>query len=660
MKPVPERRARSSSPALSERSAVSPARFRAALALLGALVLYELAESAWWSGDLWGAHSYRFWPPWIGASAGAVTLLFLAWLAARSGDTETHEPTSRPSGVAAWAPWIAGAVAGLLFWLLRERHLFWGDSLPLSILVPQGQAFHPDEPLSLFLHHLLYRLGGGRWSGATAVALGSVLSGAVFVGWSVRWFSRRLPELGVAALAAVVLCTQGFTQIFYGHVENYSYLALSLLLFFTWGIDFLEGRGDPFRPLAAALFAFAFHILGGLSLVPAAVLIAVGLRDRTRRAPTLAALGIALAVTALAGILVARLYSGESPWARFVGGALKVIGNPTDMRAGHFFSARHLADIWSELTLLGPLSLLAVLTLLAILGSSAFVRRATGVFLLAGCFALLGPAWLTGAGNLGAARNWDLFAAPAVVAALLGLERVAAGLETRQARRLLAAIVVVSVFHTAPWVALNASFERASARVAALPLGAGRAPMMLGTHYLNAGDLPRAEAWFRKAIGEDPTNLNAQSGLGLALARQGKFKEAVGPMTEAVRLKPASLQLRRDLIALWVALERCDQAVPELETVLAGDPYDRRSWLTLADCHLRLAQPDSAAFVLESGLRYLPGDQEMEQILGDAYARWVVDRGRRSLWNEARQALARFESRYPADPRVARLRAALP
>ena len=68
------------------------------------------------------------------------------------------------------------------------------------------------------------------------LALGSVLSGAMFAGWTVHWFSRRRAAGGVWPLAAAALLLQGFTQIFYGHVENYSYLAVCLLIFFTSGV----------------------------------------------------------------------------------------------------------------------------------------------------------------------------------------------------------------------------------------------------------------------------------------------------------------------------------------------------------------------------------------------------------------------------------------
>ena len=636
---------------------LSRARLRAALWLPAGLVVYGVLESLLWRDRLWGFHFYGFWAPaWLLAAPAA--LLLLTPLAARLVP-DGPAPAPGPGARRRWLPWAVAAGAAVLFWLLRERHLFWGDSLPLSILIPQGQRFHPDEPLSLFAHHLLYRIGAGRWSGAEAVALGSVLAGAAFAGWATHWFARRPAGAGWP-LAVAVLLTQGFTQLFYGHVENYSYLAVCLLLFVTLGVDFLERRRPLWPALLAALAAFAFHILGGLTVVPAAVLVACGWRDRGRRPGVLASAAVAAALLAAASLAAAGLYAGESPLARLVGGFQKVVTNQQDFQAARLLSLRHLANVWSVLWLVGPLSVPLLAALLVVLPGARFARGPRGVFLLTGAAAYLAPALLTGEGNLGAARNWDLYAAPAVVWAMAGLLLAAETIDPRQARRLLLALLALSLFHTAPWIALNASFPRTVERVLALPLPPGRGEMMLGTHYLNAGELAQAERWLRVAVGRDSTNVNAQSSLGLALARQEKLAAARAPLAAAVRLKPASPQLRADLITLLLRHAEWRAAAAELHALVTLTPRDRRAWLTLADCHLKLAQPDSAAFVLEAALGELPGDPEMGRLLADAYELWVVRHGQRSEWAAAWRALALFERRFPQDPRVSRLRAALP
>ena len=559
-----------------------------ALAILAGLVSYGVAESLLWREALWGAHFYGFLPRWA-LLASPIALALMTPLAGRL--ISSPDALSSPRPVAAWIAPALAIAAGLLFWWARERHLFWGDALPLTINLPRGQSFHPDEPLTLFTHQMLFRLLRGHGSAAHAVAVGSVAAGVLFTGWSIHWFRTRIRDRPLAFLAAGVVLAQGFTQLFYGHVENYSYLAVCLLFFFTLGVDALEGRRHPIWPLLAAIAAFSFHILGGLVLIPAIALLVQGVREPSRRRSTLVAFGVAGVVLLLGTWAAAPLYGLESPLSRLVSGAYKVLANPTDAHAGTILSLRNQADVWSELMLLGPLSLPLLGALALVLPGARMARSGKGAFLLLGAAVFLAPAFVTGPGNLGWARNWDLYAAPAVAAALAGVVLVSEFVERRQARRLMVALFALSLFHTVPWVVMNTRFDLTVARIEALPLGQGRGETMLGTHYLNAGDLSAAEGWFEKAVARNVENLNAQSGLGLARARQGRFREALAPMVEAVRLKPESPQHRYDLIALLLALERWEPAARQLEVALTLEPGNRKSLITLAECRVRLGKP---------------------------------------------------------------------
>lgn len=212
----------------------SGARVALAHAALLLTVVEAILESTLGRATFWGSHFYGFWPRgWMLAALPALALAAPPLPAfqrpapegpgappsaprpGRRGDPAGASPADGPPRTArdSWLPWAAGLGAGLLFWLLRKRHTFWGDGMALVVNIPRGQAFHPDEPLSLYLHHLLYRLAGGRGSAVVPLALGSVLSGALFAGWTVHWFSRRRAAGGVWPLAAAALLLQGFTQI---------------------------------------------------------------------------------------------------------------------------------------------------------------------------------------------------------------------------------------------------------------------------------------------------------------------------------------------------------------------------------------------------------------------------------------------------------------
>jgi len=621
------------------------------LVVLAATLAYPVLESRFWSRSLWGANALAFLPAaWLLVPA-ACALLFVPRIAGAIGaGLGRWQPPARAAAV--W-PWVAGAIAAAVFWLVRERHLYWGDALPLSIQVPAGQRFHPDEPLTLWLHHAAWTLGAGRWSAVQAIAAASAIAGGVWVALNARAFTRTPgpAAFGPALLATLTIASQGAAAIFHGHVENYAYVAVCLAAFAWTGVDYLEGRGPAWPPFAALLAGYAFHLLGALALPAAAVLAVHGLARRERRVEMLLTL-VALVAAAGAIAWAARgLYAGGSPFAPLANGVLKIVQQPRDMQAGVFFSARHLADAWSHIVQMGPLSLVAVVLLVAARALRATLVGASGRFLGLAAITLYAPALLTGAGNLGAARNWDLFAAPATVLPLFALRAVLT-LTPAARERLLVAALASSLAQALPWTALNMDRDATEVRVSALPLGGGRSAAMLGTAALNAGDLPRAAHWFEVSLAEDSLNVNALSGLGLARARAGQLADAEPLLTRVVELKPGTAQYHRDLATLYMRTARWGRAAAEWQEALPLEPGAQEAWLGLAASLAESGRRDSSVYALIAAREALPADTAIAQALADACALWVATAGQRADRAEFARAWSVFESRCPEDPRV--------
>src|SRR6185503_15448500 len=196
------------------------------LAVLAATLVYPVLETLFWSRSLWGANALAFLPAAWFLVPAACALLFVPRIAGAIGaGLERWTPGARAAAV---GPWVAGGIAAAVFWLVRERHLYWGDALPLSIQVPAGQRFHPDEPLTLWLHHAAWTLGAGRWSAVQAIAAASAIAGGVWVALHARAFTRTpgAAAFGPALLATLTIASQGAAAIFHGHVENYAYVAV--------------------------------------------------------------------------------------------------------------------------------------------------------------------------------------------------------------------------------------------------------------------------------------------------------------------------------------------------------------------------------------------------------------------------------------------------
>ena len=635
----------------TSEAAIAPTatlRLWPALAVLGATLVYPLAESRWWSGTLWGAHALAFLPLAWWLVPAALALLFVPAIAQATGERLERAMARAPSG---W-PWLAGLAAALVFWLVRERHLFWGDALPLSINVPAGQAFHPDEPLTLWPHHALWSAGGGRWSAVAAVAAASAAAGGVCVFLHARGLLRSGLPAGLALLGALTLASQGSAAIFHGHVENYAYVAVCLAAFLWLGAEYVEGRAPAWPAFLALVLGYAFHLLGALALPAAAFLALHGLSRRERRMEMLATLAGTAALVAVAAWTARGLYDAPSAFAPLAGGVTRVLFQPRDMQPEAIFSARRLADLWSHIVQMGPLSLVATTLLAACLPVRAVLATASGRFLGLAALTLYAPALLVGEGNLGAALNWDLFAAPSLAIALFEVRLLLAVEPPDARRRLLLAALAASLAQAVPWTVLNLDRDATETRGAALPLGHGRSAAMLGTTALNAGDLPGAERWFRRSLAEDSLNLNALSGLGVTLARAGRLAEAEPALTRAARLAPHKPQFHYDLATLYMRTGRWAEASVEWRAALPLEPGASTPWLGLSAAFVGAGRRDSSVHVLLAARRTLPSDTTIARALADACALWVADAGYRGDQAEFARAWSVFEEVAPGDARV--------
>jgi Flp pilus assembly protein TadD len=89
----------------------------------------------------------------------------------------------------------------------------------------------------------------------------------------------------------------------------------------------------------------------------------------------------------------------------------------------------------------------------------------------------------------------------------------------------------------------------------------------VGYHYYEAGDLPEAEKWLRKAVAAKASCQRAWVNLGIVLGKQGRYEESYGAFAKA--LTPA--QARANVGIILVKQGRIEDAKKELRQALAMD-----------------------------------------------------------------------------------------
>lgn len=535
----------------------------------------------------WGAHFYSFFPPAVSFVAIVVLLAAVVVVTAWRSSGPERKGTRFPRGALGLSVAVGGLSAtAVVLWLARTRNTYLGDGNVLGNSLVDWSGVHPREPLTMWIHHSLYRAAAatGAASGrapeavaAGAVALGSAAAGVLFT--AVAWFlAKELsrtreddddPPVGIVVLVWLALVTQGYAQLFFGYVENYTYYALGIAVYLLAALRYLRGSSPLIAAAAALVLALLLHVSAAVLAPSFVVLVVWGVLRERRRAAALRDLGLGAFLLAVAFVVLGRLQAGYDLFGAVAGGAenLRALGG-ADMR-GYLLSKKHAFDFINEQLLIGPLGMWLFLPALVLLPISERARTARGFFLaVAGVF-YLAVGWMAGDSNLGYARNWDLLAPAGLVftAAGIGLF-VADSVSSRWKTPVLASAVLVSLFHTAPWIATNASEVRSFARLETLPLGMGRTEVLVGTWYMKRGQRELAHEWLERAVAANPQNNNAYYLLGADYLQSGDMARAAESLGRAVELRPDKVRFHRMLVQSLFGCGRVEEAIPHIEFIL--------------------------------------------------------------------------------------------
>ncbi len=453
-------------------------RLLLALRLL-ALVLIALHLLAPLSTEqaAWGLWPITYLPPsaaWGLALASALAIAF--------GD---RLPLGRLPRVRWSRPWLPVALAllsGVGFYLLRIRHLRWGDAKVLvkALADPYWLTYVWQAPLDVFLHAKAWALGNrlfGWPDPIPAYWIISTAAGILFV-WVLlglsRWLGRNRTERG---LIFGSLATLGTVQLFFGYIENYTLMTVGVLIYAWLALRALRGELSLVWPATALAITHALH---PSTIILAPSLLYLGWQisgdaarvhcppdpgAAVRQARWRALLCIAVPYTLIFAGVVALMSSGQHGVNALLGDDFPGGGDrrwfvPLFTITSRFerytmFSLGHLSDVVNEQLLVAPV-IWPAFALAACLAWGRLPRHDPVFRLLlvmAVSYLLLTLTWNP---DYGGQRDWDLFAPAALPAALLlsyTLPRVLP--EGRALRAAGLALVAAQAFHTIAWIYQN-------------------------------------------------------------------------------------------------------------------------------------------------------------------------------------------------------------
>ena len=564
------------------------------------------------SADLlgWGVHHYAFLPAswfWSGA-AGAVVLMVLGVF----GFFKTR--SLRVS-----FPWTCLAVAilgGLLFWYARQEVHFFGDGEARIESLRQARFVWGHEPLGILVPHQLNRLLTPEDPAVIFAGL-SVFAGSMYLVLAV-WFAHLVAAPGWGRdLVFGILALAGVTRLFYGFVETTPLLALVTFLYLTLAVSSMKKRRNPWLLALVGTIPFLVHS-SALLLLPSLVYILLQ-REGSKVPPGRRAIPLAIPLVALiAGHLILRSAGSGIQHLLFAYGEhlLPLADASATSVPYRLFDPAHFSDFFQSQLLLGPFAALIVL-LLVILRAVRF-EKTVSFLLVAGT-----PWWVfsfLSNQTLGAARQWDLFAAASIPFLMLGGMVLARLPELKQnprlARVLTGVVLGVSLFHAVGWVGLGTDGNRSLSHYAALygprskaaPAARSHAFDGLGTFYLGRGQIENAEMAYLEAVTADTTNGYAAGHLGSIYISLGRTQEAANILAWAGAKNPHQEYLFYELGNAYRTLGRPDSAAVAYREALALNPDFLHAYVDLSIVERTEGRFSVADTLLQEALRRFPDD----------------------------------------------------
>ena len=414
----------------------------AAIVLLG-----DQAGARLW---VWHYLQWVSWPVRIGLALAilAVALPVAQALLARAW-------RQRPARLPAW-PLIP--LSGVLFWLLREKTYRGDGLLKLQLFATKTLQTDPyvwKEPLdSLVAYNLVKWVRPFGLGPEVAIAAVSVVAGMIYVA-AILDGSRRLGFTpGRRALLVIGLLALGSSQLWFGHVENYSLVTALSMVAVALALGYLAGKRPLWGVGLAAGAALSAHPQAIFTFPALLVLF-----DRRRWPRQVLVLVLSGAIVPVLTLMAFR--AAGVPWPGFAAawaGDGQIFWTPQQA-----LMPRQLLDALNNLWLLVP-----ALPLVLVAGIGGLFRpqarhdrRAWYVFSLAAGLLVYNFSFQN---ELPRPRDWDLFAIVGPGVTLWGLyawlQRHDGGKPGRpEAPRKPAAwglpVLAFAVAVTAAWVGVN-------------------------------------------------------------------------------------------------------------------------------------------------------------------------------------------------------------
>ena len=130
--------------------------------------------------------------------------------------------------------------------------------------------------------------------------------------------------------------------------------------------------------------------------------------------------------------------------------------------------------------------------------------------------------------------------------------------------------------------------------------------VLRGMALMQLQRVPDAESSFRKAISIKPTDYAAQFALGVSLNSQTRFKDALIPLQEALKINPASAEADYEISRSYLGLKQWEVAEPYITKGLELNKDFAPLHVAMGNIYLKKKDPQDALAEYERYLALAP------------------------------------------------------
>jgi hypothetical protein len=340
----------------------------------------------------------------------------------------------------------------ILFFIWRSEFvnsdgMMWKWVIPLNYEKEGVAHVRFDEMWEFYIHSEAWRFMSANfdWSVRLTYQVLSALAGGVFVGLSL-FMSRRLFQR-TSLVFWLLLLSNGYMQLFFGDVENYTLTGAVLMAYYLSAILYVQKKVPLVVPSAVLSLAMTFHLLSGFLLPSVVFLYVLELRNKRY-------MQVVISFVASVAVFVGTLYYHDmlsldrtlrDSWAG------NAVVNFDNTNRWDFFAldAYHLEQ-YNLLLLMFPAN---ALLLPLLIYKRIKLNAANGFFVIAALSMMFFQ--FSYKGMLGVYNDWNLFANAAVPLAMLVWYNVLNIRDLRYKTEIIIGFLSLSAFYSYTWILTN-------------------------------------------------------------------------------------------------------------------------------------------------------------------------------------------------------------